>query len=46
MTTGPNYTYFSTSSCISFSQIELIKYFQFCFTLASCNSVSSLNNRA
>jgi hypothetical protein len=41
--TGPNYTYFSISSC---SQIELIKYFQFSFTLASCNSVSSLNIRA
>jgi hypothetical protein len=37
--TGPNFIYFSTSSCLSLGQIELIKYLQFSFTLASSNSV-------
>ncbi len=37
--TGPNLIYFSTSSCLSLGQIELIKYLQFSFTLASSNSV-------
>ncbi len=32
------YMYFSTSSCIGLGQIELIKYLQFSFTLASSNS--------
>jgi hypothetical protein len=32
--------YFSTSSCLSLGQIELTKYFQFSFTLASSNSGS------
>ncbi len=39
--TGPNFKYFSTSSCLSLGQIELIKYLQFSFTLASSNSVLS-----
>lgn len=37
--TGPNLIYFSTSSCLSLGQIELTKYLQFSFTLASSNSV-------
>ncbi len=36
--TGPNFIYFSTSSFLSLGQIELIKYLQFSFTLASSNS--------
>jgi hypothetical protein len=36
--TGPNLIYFSTSSCLSLGQIELTKYLQFSFTLASSNS--------
>ncbi len=35
---GPNFIYFSTSSCLSLGQIELNKYLQFSFTLASSNS--------
>ncbi len=37
--TRPNLIYFSTSSCLSLGQIELIKYLQFSFTLACSNSV-------
>jgi hypothetical protein len=40
--TGPNFIYFSASSCLSLGQIELIKYLQFSFTLASSNSVLSV----
>ena len=40
---GPNFIYFSTSSCISLGQIELIKYLQFSFTLASSNSAEAVD---
>ncbi len=43
--TGPNFIYFSTSSCLSLGQIELIKYLQFSFTLASSNSVLDWDGR-
>ncbi len=42
--TGPNFIYFSTSSCISLGQIELIKYLQLSFTLASSNSECTIQN--
>ncbi len=43
--TGPDFIYFSTSSYLSLGQIELIKYLQFSFTLASSNSVVVVPDR-
>jgi hypothetical protein len=36
---------FSTSSCLSLGQIELTKYLQFSFTLASSNSEGGFKTR-